>query len=243
MPMNSAAPRRSSTRSGGAVSRPSPLSTMKRSGWNDVSAVISLLIGREQLTDTPSRTSPAARTRWAGVMKLSVPSWSSAPQRPQLLRLSIIEMTSRSAGSGCAMHPPCWIVVAGSHHRLKWRVGCGRPRHAVRARLRRHVGGDEPARALAVAALHLSGYQRAALDGGRRAAGRLRPDRRRPAAVSRRVAAGLHAHDDLHRGGHRRGRHAVLREHAHAGARRAMTIATSYPVLAAILAALFLDEP
>jgi hypothetical protein len=46
-----------------------PLSTMNRE------------IGREQLTGTPSLTRPAARRRVAGVMKFSVPSWSSAPQR------------------------------------------------------------------------------------------------------------------------------------------------------------------
>jgi hypothetical protein len=41
---------------GGSVSRPSPLSTVKRIGWNDLSAVMSVEIGREQLTDTPSFT-------------------------------------------------------------------------------------------------------------------------------------------------------------------------------------------
>src|SRR5262245_7625561 len=98
MPMNSAAPRRSRMRSRLAVSRPSPLSTMKRIGWKLVSAVMSVEIGREQLTDTPSCTSAAARLRFSGVMKLSVPSWSSAPQRPQLLSESSILRTSASVG-------------------------------------------------------------------------------------------------------------------------------------------------
>src|SRR5206468_2375633 len=68
---------------------------MKRTGWIVVSALISLVtIGRAQLTGTPSCTSAAARLRRAGVMRLIVPSWSSAPQRPQLLRLEIILITS-----------------------------------------------------------------------------------------------------------------------------------------------------
>src|SRR5262245_32641874 len=99
MPMNSAAPRRSSWRDRGAVSRPSPLSTMKRSGWTVVSAVISVEIGRAQRTGTPSFTSAAARARCAGVMRFRVPNWSSAPQRPQLLRRSSMARTSPSVGT------------------------------------------------------------------------------------------------------------------------------------------------
>src|SRR5438093_3337523 len=99
MPMNSAAPRLCRFRSRGAVSRPSPLSTMKRIGCTVVSAVMSVEIGREQLTDTPSLTSAAARLRWAGAMKFTVPSWSSAPQRPQLLSESNILSTSPSVGT------------------------------------------------------------------------------------------------------------------------------------------------
>jgi hypothetical protein len=53
-------------------------------------------IGRAQLTGTPSWTSAAARLRLAGVIRFIVPSWSSAPQRPQLLRLEIILITSLS---------------------------------------------------------------------------------------------------------------------------------------------------
>src|SRR3989442_2940244 len=70
---------------------------MKRRGWIVVSALISLVtIGRAQLTGTPACTSAAARLRFAGVMRLIVPSWSSAPHRPQLLRLEIILITSLS---------------------------------------------------------------------------------------------------------------------------------------------------
>src|SRR3989440_40425 len=70
---------------------------MKRSGWNVVSALTVLVaIGRAQLTGTPSRTSAAARFRFSGVMRLIVPSSSSFPQRPQLLRLEIILITSLS---------------------------------------------------------------------------------------------------------------------------------------------------
>src|SRR6059058_6471962 len=62
MPMNSEAPRRARIRSGESWSRPSPESTMKRRGWNVVSALIALVaIGRAQLTGTPSATSAAAR--------------------------------------------------------------------------------------------------------------------------------------------------------------------------------------
>src|SRR5436853_6585777 len=119
MPMNSAAPRRCRMRSDESWSRPSPESTMKRTGWIVVSALISLVtIGRAQLTGTPSCTSAAARLRLAGVIRFIVPSWSSAPQRPQLLRLEIILITSLSVtvvaiassskkleGDGLAFHP------------------------------------------------------------------------------------------------------------------------------------------
>jgi hypothetical protein len=83
MPMNSPAPRRARRRSGGAVSRPSPLSTMKRMTWKVVSAVMSVTIGRAPVTATPSSTSRAAAARLAGVIRLIVPSSSSAPHRPQ----------------------------------------------------------------------------------------------------------------------------------------------------------------
>jgi hypothetical protein len=42
---------------------------MKRSGWIVVSTAMSLVtMGRAHVTDTPSRTSAAARRRTAGVM-------------------------------------------------------------------------------------------------------------------------------------------------------------------------------
>jgi len=110
MPMNSAAPRRCRMRSSESVSRPSPLSTMKRMGCTVVSALISVVIGREQLTDTPSLTSAAARLRWAGVMKFTVPSWSSVPQRPQLESVSSILRTSSCVGIAVMldMGAPTW---------------------------------------------------------------------------------------------------------------------------------------
>src|SRR3989449_1865858 len=87
--------RSAASRSSGIT--PSPESTMKRRGWNVVSAPIALVaIGRAQLTGTPSLTSAAARFRFSGVMRLIVPSSSSCPQRPQLLRLEIILTTSLS---------------------------------------------------------------------------------------------------------------------------------------------------
>src|SRR2546426_1800277 len=116
MPMNSEAPRRARIRSGESWSRPSPESTMKRRGWNVVSALIALVaIGRAQLTGTPSATSAAARFRFAAVMRLMVPSSSSVPQRPQLLRLEIILITSlsvrvRSEEHTSELQSPCNLV-------------------------------------------------------------------------------------------------------------------------------------
>ena len=83
MPMNSDAPRRWMARSGLTASRPSPESTMKRRGWKVVSGVMSVAMGRAQVTLTPSFTSRAAACRLAGVIRLMVPSSSSAPHRPQ----------------------------------------------------------------------------------------------------------------------------------------------------------------
>ncbi len=56
---------------------------MKRMTWKVVSAEMAVTMGRAQVTGTPSRTSRAAARRLAGVIRFSVPSWSSAPQRPQ----------------------------------------------------------------------------------------------------------------------------------------------------------------
>ncbi|HEY7254187.1 MAG TPA: hypothetical protein VIG37_27120 [Methylomirabilota bacterium] len=66
------------------MSRPSPESTMKRMGCTVVSAVISVVMGRAHETLSPWVTSRAAAWRFAGVMRLIVPSSSSRPQRPQL---------------------------------------------------------------------------------------------------------------------------------------------------------------
>ena len=85
--MNSAAPRRCSARSGETVSRPSPESTMKRIGWTVVSGVMSVVMGRAQVTLSPWVTSRAAAWRLAGVMRLMVPSSSSLPPRPQFDRV------------------------------------------------------------------------------------------------------------------------------------------------------------
>jgi hypothetical protein len=57
---------------------------MKRRGWTVVSAVMSVVIGRAQVTLSPVVTRRAAAWRRAGVIRLTVPSSSSLPQRPQL---------------------------------------------------------------------------------------------------------------------------------------------------------------
>ena len=43
---------------------------------------------REQLTDSPAMTHAAASRRFSGVIRLSAPRSSSAPQRPQFLTAS-----------------------------------------------------------------------------------------------------------------------------------------------------------
>src|SRR5262245_35842970 len=124
MPMNSDAPRRSMSRSGDAVSRPSPESTMNRIGWNVVSALLSVATGRAHVTDTPSVTRPAARTRACGVMRFRVPSWSSAPQRLQFDSVSIIFTTSCSLGTWVIARPrvpahSCRVFVSRFEPRLR----------------------------------------------------------------------------------------------------------------------------
>ena len=44
---------------------------------------------KTRLSDTvrPVRTSRAAAARFSGVIRLTAPTWSSSPQRPQLRRL------------------------------------------------------------------------------------------------------------------------------------------------------------
>src|SRR5438270_13399797 len=58
-------------------------------------------LGTSQLHDTqvPSLTVATALLRTSGVIRLSVPSSSSAPHRPQLDRASNQEMTSSSEGA------------------------------------------------------------------------------------------------------------------------------------------------
>ena len=45
----------------------------------------------------PVRTQPAALSRTSSVTKLSVPSWSSSPQRPQFLTLAAIAVNCSEA--------------------------------------------------------------------------------------------------------------------------------------------------
>src|SRR5436305_11180782 len=56
-------------------------------------------VGTSHAHDTliPSSTAAAARLLTSGVIRLSVPSWSSSPHRPQLERLSTHERTSDSS--------------------------------------------------------------------------------------------------------------------------------------------------
>src|SRR3990172_2820462 len=116
MPMNSAAPRRWRIRSFESWSRPSPESTMKRMGWTVVSAVISVVHGRAQVTLRPSMTSFAAAARFAGVIRLTVPSSSSLPQRPQLDRVRMYSRTCASVGA-VATGPLLQFARVDLHHR------------------------------------------------------------------------------------------------------------------------------
>src|SRR5438876_5607440 len=72
---------------------------MKRMGWTVVSAVISVDQGRAQVTLTPSFTRRAAATRFSGVIRLTVPSSSSLPQRPQLESVRMYSRTCASVGA------------------------------------------------------------------------------------------------------------------------------------------------
>src|SRR5258707_7749909 len=59
-------------------------------------------LGNSRLIDTarPLRTNPAAFTRFSGVIRLTAPTWSSAPQRPQLRRSFRKDSTAAFVGSG-----------------------------------------------------------------------------------------------------------------------------------------------
>ena len=67
------------------VAQPSPLSTMKCIGGIGMSGAGSHETVLAQDMVTPSRTREIARRVFSGVRKFRVPSWSSSPQRPQLL--------------------------------------------------------------------------------------------------------------------------------------------------------------
>ena len=81
------------------LAQPSPLSTMKCMGGMGTSAAASNNTGRAHETLTPSRTSDVACSVFAGLSRLSVPSWSSSPHLPQLLSESKYERTSASDGT------------------------------------------------------------------------------------------------------------------------------------------------
>src|ERR1039458_8724399 len=62
-----------------------------------LSAAATVLSGRAHETVRPTRTVAAAAAVTSGVIRLSAPSWSSSPQRPQLVRLSWRGRTSSAA--------------------------------------------------------------------------------------------------------------------------------------------------
>src|SRR5499427_482991 len=77
------------------------------------SAASSGTMSREQVTLSPSRTRRPAWTRFCGVIKLRVPSSSSGPQRPQLLRAVIQPSTSSSVGIDLAIRSPPSLAGPG----------------------------------------------------------------------------------------------------------------------------------
>src|SRR5215471_18962757 len=77
------------------------------------SAASSGTMSREQVTLSPSRTRRPAWTRFSGVIKLRVPSSSSGPQRPQLLRAVIQPSTSSSVGIDLAISSPPSLAGPG----------------------------------------------------------------------------------------------------------------------------------
>src|SRR5262249_46673897 len=119
MPMNSAAPRRWRMRSLLSWSRPSPESTMKRMPCTVVSAVISVLQGRAQVTETPSFTRRAAAARLAGVIRLMVASSSSVPQRPQLDSVRMYSRTCASVGRVATKRRLLQLARVDLHHRVE----------------------------------------------------------------------------------------------------------------------------
>src|ERR1044072_6641851 len=61
--------------------------------------------------DTPSRTLCVAVRRLAGVIRFSVPSWSSAPY-PLALRRRYIQATNVSRGIGIGLGVSVWPTLA-----------------------------------------------------------------------------------------------------------------------------------
>ncbi len=95
------------------LAQPSPLSTMKWMGGTGTSAAASNSTGRAHETLTPSCTSDTACSVFAGLSRLSVPSWSSSPHLPQLLSESKYDRTSASEGM--------FVFKATSSWRDVWR--------------------------------------------------------------------------------------------------------------------------
>ena len=97
-------------RASSGVGRPvqaSPLAVMRWSGGIPKSSS-RWRVGMRRAHDTgsPTDTSRAARRRCSAVMRLSVPSSSSGPHRPQLLHDSKYDRTSDSVGTAGPMLPP-----------------------------------------------------------------------------------------------------------------------------------------
>ncbi len=90
--------------------------------------------GRDSDTLRPVRQSRAASTRFAGVIRLIVPRWSSGPHRPQLLRSRIQLRTSASVGSRRS------VIAPSPCSECRRRLRPGRPpRRRPPEVLRRHV--------------------------------------------------------------------------------------------------------
>src|SRR5678815_5363300 len=75
------------------------------SAGHGTSSTFSKKVLVESDTGTPSLTSASAAFRLAGVIRLSVPSWSSAPQRPQLDNWVCHASYCASLTRGCGREP------------------------------------------------------------------------------------------------------------------------------------------
>src|SRR5581483_1474527 len=76
------------------------------------------LTGMAMDTRRPERTSAAASRTFSGVIKLSVPSWSSGPQRPQFL-------TDSKISSNSATLTFDWVSATRPHLLRSWTVDAG----------------------------------------------------------------------------------------------------------------------